>query len=95
MAAYLVIQTLEILDPEAYASYVAQARPLVEAAGGEYLFVSRTVHPYSGDWAPARMATIRFPDMASLKACFATEAYKAIAPLRQRAVRGQALIVED
>ncbi|AGW11969.1 DUF1330 domain-containing protein [Megalodesulfovibrio gigas] len=95
MAAYLVIQTLSITDPDTYDQYRAQARPLIEAAGGEYLLVGKTVHPYSGDWSPLRVVMIRFKDVATLKACFDSPAYRAIAPLRKASVVGQSVIVED
>ncbi len=95
MAAYLVIQTLEITDPEKYREYAAQARPHIESYGGEYLLASTTVHPFGGDWAPARVAVIKFADVATLKACFDDPAYQAIAPMRQASVVGKSVIVED
>lgn len=95
MAAYLVIQTLSIPDPETYAQYRALARPIIEAAGGEYVLASSAVHPYSGDWSPLRLVLIKFKDVETLKACFGSPAYQAIAPLRKASVVGQSIIVED
>ncbi|GAB7080280.1 DUF1330 domain-containing protein [Megalodesulfovibrio paquesii] len=95
MAAYLVIQTIAVTDPQTYDRYRAQARPLIEAAGGEYLLVSKAVQAYSGDWAPQRVVLIRFKDVETLKACFDSPAYQAIDPLRKASVVGQSVIVED
>lgn len=95
MAAYLVIQTTAIINPEQYERYRVQASAHITASGGEYLIASTKVQPLSGGWDPARIAVIKFANVEVLRACFADPAYRAIAPLRAASVVGESVIVED
>lgn len=94
MAAYLVIDA-ETTNPEVFAQYASAARKVVEDHGGEYMLRSEMLTPVAGGWEPKRIVIIRFPDKATLEACFASPEYMAIVPLRQHSTRGRAVIAED
>jgi len=93
--AYLIIQTLEIMEPETYREYAVKARPLIESLGGRYLLASDRITVLSGDVTPLRALVIEFATKEALEACFASPAYKAIAPLRERSVVSRAFIAES
>jgi uncharacterized protein (DUF1330 family) len=54
MAAYMVIEA-EVLEPAAYAEYMARVPAVVEKYGGRYLVRGGEVIPLSGEWRPERV----------------------------------------
>ncbi len=87
-------QINEIRDEEKYREYGEKARELVLKHNGEYITVSDRITPM-GDWRPLRIVILKFPDKATLGACFSSPEYKAIASLRENSTTGKAVIVED
>jgi uncharacterized protein (DUF1330 family) len=75
-AAYLIVE-MKVTDPEQYRQYMAAAPAAVQAAGGEYLVRGGRHEVLEGDWNPARVAMLRFPDYASAKAFYDGELYRA------------------
>ena len=92
MRAYLIAE-IQVHDPELYASYVPQVKPLVEAFGGRYLVRGGEVTPIAGGWEPERIVVVTFPDADALQAWLRSPAYGALAPLRERATRSRAIVV--
>ena len=78
-----------------YDEYVAKVRPIVERHGGEYLVRSENIRHVAGEWTPDRVIVIRFPDMQTLRNCFASPEYKEIEKLRVCSVNASAVIVGD
>ena len=95
MAAYLYIEIHRIRDPVEYQRYVAAARPIVQSHGGRYVLTSERVWAFSGDAPPARVVLIRFPNQQTLRQCFGSAEYGAIAPLRELAAESRAIVIED
>lgn len=93
MPAYLIIDIV-VHDQATYADYVERARPIVERYGGRYLVRGGKVLSLSGGWNPQRVVLIEFLSTAELQSCFASEDYKAIAPLRERSTTSRAIVVE-
>ena len=62
MAYGYIIVDMQISDMEHYKQYMASAPETVAQAGGEYLARGGTVEVMEGQWEPARMALLRFPN---------------------------------
>jgi uncharacterized protein (DUF1330 family) len=95
MSAYFLAEIITIHDPEHYQAYVAYAGPIIQQYGGEYLFRSEHLTPVSGEWHPKKLILIRFESLEKLHACFHSQAYRAIAHLREHSTTSRAVIIED
>ncbi len=93
MAAYVIIE-VQVVDAEVYKQYVEQVREVVENHGGRYRVRGGTVTPMSGDWRPERMIVIEFASVDQVQACFRSEAYGKVAPLRTQSTISRAIVVE-
>ena len=67
--AYLIVE-MNITDMEQYKLYMAEAPASVKAFGGEYLVRGGRQETLEGDWAPHRVALLRFPSYAQAKAFY-------------------------
>ena len=95
MSAYFLAEIITIHDPEHYQVYVEHARSIIQQYGGEYLFASEHLTPVSGGWHPRKLIAIRFESLEKLHACFHSQAYRAIAHLREHSTTSRAVIIED
>ena len=93
MAAYL-IANIDVRDAAAYEEYKANVPVLVRKHGGEYLARGGAFVVLEGGWQPARMAVLRFPDMASARALYDDPEYEPLKKLRQRVTRTEFVVVE-
>lgn len=94
MPAYVVVDT-KINDDAAYERYKAQARPLVERHGGEYLARGGSLEVLEDElWSPTRLVIIRFPDMAAARAFHAHPDYAPIKAMRNAAAACTFAIVD-
>ncbi len=75
-AAYIIVDML-ISDMEQYKQYMALAPAAVAAAGGEYLVRGGRFETMEGQWAPGRIAMLRFPSYDAAKAFYDGEMYSA------------------
>jgi len=90
---YLIVD-ITVLDREIYQRYIEQASPIVLRHGGQYLVRGGKAISLAGDWNPERVVVMKFPDLASLEACFSSAEYKKIIPLREKSTVARAVIVE-
>jgi uncharacterized protein (DUF1330 family) len=74
--AYVFV-TMKIDDMARYKEYVAAAPAAVAAFGGEYVVRGGRYETVEGDFAPARIAMLRFPSFEQAKAWYDSEAYGA------------------
>lgn len=94
MAAYLIADTL-LTDPERYEEYKAQARPLAESYGGEYVVRGGEMRVKEGElWSPTRLVAIRFPSVEQANAFYESQAYQAILGISRDSARRTVVIVE-
>lgn len=94
MPAYFIAEIVEVLDQKTYSEYVNQVRGLVESCGGRYLVRGGAVTPVAGGWTPGRLIIIEFKNADAIRTCFRSEAYQAIAGLRESSTRSRSVIVE-
>jgi len=94
MSIYLILEN-EIHDPETYERYKAAARPMVEAAGGEYLTRDGKVETMVGDWNPQRVVIFKWPDRQALDAFMGSDEYRPWKELRESVTTTKTLICVD
>jgi uncharacterized protein (DUF1330 family) len=79
--AYLIVES-RISDPEQFQQYMAASPEVAKAFDGEFLVRGGRIDVLEGDWAPARLTVLRYPDMASARAMYDSPAYTAARALR-------------
>lgn len=93
MAVYMIAD-ITVKNAEAYERYVSAVRQIVERHGGRYHVRGGKVVPLFGDWRPERVILLEFDSMERLKACFGSEEYRRIAPLREQSTVSRSIVVE-
>ncbi len=93
MPAYF-IANLTVTDPDSYKTYTAQAPATIADHGGKYLVRGGAHETIEGDWQPNRLVVLEFPDLATAKAWYHSDAYQAILPIRLGSATGSAVLVE-
>ncbi len=91
MSIYLVFEN-EIPDKEAYERYKKAVRPMVEAAGGEYLARDGKIDVLVGDWHPKRVVIFKWPNQEALDAFMSSEEYQPWKKLRESVTTTKTLI---
>ncbi|WP_342250959.1 DUF1330 domain-containing protein [Sphingomonas sp. OTU376] len=92
MPAYL-IGDLDIFDMDQIQDYRAKALPLVERFGGKALALDASPVDIE-QWSSRNIVLIEFPDIASIKALFASADYAPLAKQRQAASRSRLIAVQ-
>lgn len=95
MPAYFLVEILEITNDGMYGEYINAVKSVVEKGGGQYVIRTDRVRPFFGGPAPVRIILVRFKDAQSLDACFSSEEYGRIAPLREMSTRSRAYVIEE
>ena len=93
MATYVIVN-ISIKDLPAYEAYKAGAPPLIRKHGGEYLARGGAVEVLEGGWQPARIALLKFPDLAAAKALLADPEYQPLKALRHSIAETDMVAVE-
>lgn len=91
MAIYLILEN-EIHDHEVYDRYKANVKPMVEAAGGEYLTRDGKVDVLVGDWSPGRVVIFKWPNQEALEAFMSSDAYRPWKELRESVTTTKTLV---
>ena len=76
-AAYVVVE-MKVSDPEQYKQYMAAAPATIAAYGGEYLVRGGRHEALEGDWQPARVAILKFPNYEQAKAWYDEGTYRSV-----------------
>ena len=94
MSIYLVFEN-EIHDVAAYDRYKAAVKPMVEAAGGEYLTRDGKVTVLTGDWHPKRVVIFKWPSQQALQAFMSSEEYQPWKKLRESVTTTKSLVLVE
>jgi uncharacterized protein (DUF1330 family) len=93
MPAYVLVD-IKINDPVTYEDYKTACPPSIAAFGGKYLARGGKTATLEGDWAPARLVILEFPDMERAKAWWASTEYGPAKALRHKSASTQMVVVE-
>ncbi|MEM7189383.1 MAG: DUF1330 domain-containing protein [Pseudomonadota bacterium] len=91
MAIYLILDN-EVHDPEAYERYKVNVKPMVEAAGGEYLARDGKFDVMVGEWDPSRVVIFKWPSQAALDAFMSSPDYQPWKQLRESVTTTKTLV---
>lgn len=94
MSAYCLFENLEITDFAQLEAYKARVAPLVERFGGRYVVLGGNARPVEGDWTPAYLVMIEFPDLARANQWYDSPEYGEVKRLRLAAGRFNGVILE-
>jgi uncharacterized protein (DUF1330 family) len=93
MSVYVIVN-INIQDAAAYEAYKAGAPTLIRKHGGEYLARGGASEVLEGEWAPSRIALLKFPDWAAVKAFLNDPEYQPLKELRHSVANTQMVAVE-
>ena len=94
----VILTTIGTLDPDgrdALERYASVVIPLIQSAQGDVLCRGVFREAIVGDDCPQFIAVMQFPDVERIHAMFASAAYRAAIPDRQRAFRDIRTFVSD
>jgi uncharacterized protein (DUF1330 family) len=93
MPAYLIFD-IHVDDPDGYQPYRERAGAIIESYGGRYLVRGGAHEVIEGDWDLDRLVVVEFDSVEQARTCYHSPEYQEIAPIRHRASRGKAVLVE-
>ena len=93
MPSYL-IANIELRDAERYREYVEHVPALVAKHGGRYLVRGGDARVLEGQWSPARLIVLEFPDRAAALGFYADPAYEPYKTLRQSISDSSLMLVD-
>ena len=93
MPAYVIVET-DITDPERYEQYKAASPGAVAAGGGRFVVRGGELAVLEGEWNPARLVVLEFPDLDSAKRWYESERYQDAKKLREGAAHLKMVAVE-
>ena len=93
MPAYVIIET-DIHDPEQYERYKAASPAAVAAGDGRFLARGGELAVLEGDWDPARIVVLEFPDLETVKRWYDSPDYQEAKRLREGAASLRMVAVE-
>jgi len=93
MPAYVIVET-NVTDPEQYERYKAAAPASIAAFGGRYVVRGGELAVFEGDWNPARVVILEFPNLETAKRWYASEEYGEARKLREGAAELKIVAVE-
>lgn len=103
MTAYLIVHRREITDPATLKRYADGIDETIRQFGGKPLVRADNFEVLEGSWDsgrrhddsdPERVTVISFPDIESLKAWYASDAYAGLKALRQKSAECDVVAVE-
>lgn len=81
----VMLAHVTIKDQKQFAEYAEASAPSLEAAGAKFLLRGNATSVLAGEHPHKIMAIIEFPDSATLKEWYNSDAYQKLIPLRTRA----------
>jgi uncharacterized protein (DUF1330 family) len=94
MAAYLIAEIVEVMNPAKMEEYRKRVPAVVERFGGRYLAASSSPQTLEGTWRPGFAVMIEFPSRERLMAWYDSKEYAELKALRQAAVISSLVAVD-
>ncbi|HNX90317.1 MAG TPA: DUF1330 domain-containing protein [Candidatus Omnitrophota bacterium] len=94
MSVYMLIEAKKVMDPEMYGEYMKKVPPIIQKFGGRYLARGGTINAVLGDWKPMKIVIVEFESMEKFGAWYNSPEYRAIAQLREKSAKVDAVVVE-
>lgn len=94
MAGYVLVDMLEVTDPDKMERYRAGVLATVQTFDGRYLGVGGQAEILEGDWRPAFPVLIEFPTAERAREWYGSDEYRDLKSLRLQATRCNAVLFE-
>lgn len=94
MAAYFLIDILEVTDAAKMDEYKKGVGAVVEKFGGRYLVAGGQADVVEGTWRPTFPVVIQFPNREQARRWYDSEDYRELKALRLAASKGNAVFLE-
>ena len=93
MTAYVIVD-ISVLDPIGYEKYKQLAPSSIASYGGKYLARGGANETLEGDWVPARLVILEFPDAQHARSWLTSKEYAPARDLRHRYASTNMVLVE-
>ena len=93
--AYVVVTIREVLDQKAFDEYAEKVRPILGKFGGRWVAIEAQHVTRAGEWPFVRTVILEFPSIERAQAWYDSSEYRAIIPLRQRAIDANIIMVRS
>jgi uncharacterized protein (DUF1330 family) len=93
MSAYIIVQ-VKVNEPLEYELYKSLTPASIHTFGGRFVVRGAAVETLEGNWNPGRLVVLEFPDVATAKAWWESEAYAPAKEIRQRTAETEMILVE-
>ena len=93
MAAYSIVDELNVSDPETIKDYIKKAGVTIRANGGE-LLASGIPEALEGEWLPKRCVLVKFETMERLISWWNSDEYQALIPIRTSVSENNIIITD-
>ncbi len=94
MAAYFIVDQLEVTDPDTMKEYGAGVGATIAKYNGKPLVRGGAFEVVEGSYQPRRMIVIEFSDMATLKAWYDSDDYAELKEMRKSSSSSNIIAVE-
>lgn len=94
MAAYVISEVSEVMDPRLMEEYRALAQAAVEQYGGHYLVRGGAIETIEGDSEPQRLVIVEFSTMEKAREWYHSPEYAKALTVRQEALKRRLIFVE-
>ena len=78
-----------------YDRYKVAVKPMVEAAGGEYLTRDGKIDVIAGDWNPGRVVIFKWPTRAAMQAFMSSDDYAPWKKLRKSVTTTKSAVIVE
>lgn len=93
MTAYAIAHIRPETMNEDVLTYIETMQSTLDSFGGRFLVHGKEVEVLEGPF-PGTVVVIGFPDIERARAWYASDAYRAILPLRTKHIPGEVILVE-
>ena len=94
MAAYIIVDLLEISDPATFQDYGQKAGPTVGKYGGKALVVRGKLETLEGQWKPGNVVVLEFPSVARAKEWYNSTEYQPLRAQRWKSSKANMILAE-
>ncbi len=94
MAAYIIVDLLEISDPAVFQDYASKAGPTVAKYDGKARVLRGKVETLEGAWKPSALVVLEFPSMSRAKEWYNSPEYHPLVAQRMKASKANMILVE-
>jgi uncharacterized protein (DUF1330 family) len=93
MPAYFIFD-LDVHDPAGMLQYLERVPGTLTKYGGRYIVRGGQFEVVEGDWQPARVVMLEFPNMEQAKLWYECEEYQDMKAARCKAARSNIVLVQ-